>query len=124
MICTTIPRNQKTPQEGVFFDLCLVRYERKQSHKSSSLYCFSKCALIFCSEASSLSRIDSCVWVKEFLQTINIFVVDMMNTIRIKIILFHTFYILERYIFKVNFFFRIFNRIKIRFCLRLWGFII
>lgn len=83
------PKNTKTTFSGGICFRALVRYEREKSHESCALDGVGELALIFCSEASTLASKDTTVGIEKALEAIEILVVDELDAICVKVIVFH-----------------------------------
>jgi hypothetical protein len=74
---------------GRLLQAVLVCDEWEKSHKSCALYGVGELALIFGSKSCSLSSENTAIWVQKLLQTIDVFVVDELDVVGVKIIVFH-----------------------------------
>ena len=67
----------------------LFRNEREQSHKSRAFDRKRELALVLHRDSRALSRETAAVGIQELLQNIGVFVVNVFDVVRTKVILFH-----------------------------------
>ena len=79
----------------------LSRYVREKSHESRALDRESEFALVRRRDVRALLALDAGVWIEEFLEYIDVFVVDMLDSVLFKETLFAHDNLLEFLIFTV-----------------------